>query len=111
MSRARGRSRRLRGRSFVAAALIAFVVVTTAVIWRRGYAVKRGEELRTLVRRRNQLRAERASLERQIGELAGRSALGGVAERRLDMHVPADSQVIILPAPTPSHVGDSRATP
>jgi cell division protein FtsL len=111
MSPSRGRRAGLRGRWVVAVLLIAFVVVATAVIWRRGYAVKRGEELRALTRRRNQLRAERASLERQVGELAGRSALGGVAERRLDMHIPADSQVIILPAPTLAPAGNSRAAP
>ncbi len=111
MSPSRGRSARPRGRSIVAVLLVAFVVVATAVIWRRGYAVKRGEELRSLTRRRNQLRAERASLERQVGEITGRSALAGVAERRLDMHIPADSQVIVLPAPTLSPVGDSRAAP
>jgi cell division protein FtsL len=111
MSRSRGWSARPRGRWIVALLLTAFVVVTTAVIWRRGFAVKKGEELRALTRRRNQLRAERASLERQVGELTAPSALGGLAERRLDMHIPADTQVIVLPAPTLPPAGDSRATP
>jgi cell division protein FtsL len=111
MSPSRVPSARPRGRSIVAVLLIAFVIVATAVIWRRGYAVAKGQELRALTRRRDQLRAERASLERRVGELSGRSELGGVAERQLDMHIPADSQVIVLPAPALSSVGDSRAAP
>ena len=88
---------RPRGRSIVAMLLIGFVIVATAVIWRRGDGVARAEEMRTLMRQRNQLQAERTSLERRIGELTGRAALGSVAEHRLDMHVPADSQVVVLP--------------
>ncbi len=98
----------MRGRSVVAAVLIGFVIVTTAVIWRRGYGVARAEEMRTLIRQRDQLRAERTSLERRIGQVTGRAELGGVAEQRLDMHVPADSQVVVLPTPAAS-TGDERA--
>ena len=50
----------------VAAVLIGFVIVTTAVIWRRGYGVARAEEMRALIRQRDQLRAERTSLERRL---------------------------------------------
>lgn len=111
MSEARARTARRRGRSVVAVALVAFVIVATAVIWRRGYAVAKAEDLRSLTRRRNQLRAERASLERRIGELTDRSTLAALAEQRLDMHVPADSQVIVLPAPPLPPAGQaSRAT-
>jgi len=103
---------RARGRSIAAALLVGFVVVTTAVIWRRGYGVSRAVELRNLTRHRDQLRAERTSLERRIGELTGRTQLGGLAERQLDMHVPADSQVIVLPeaATAPISAG-KRAAP
>jgi cell division protein FtsL len=101
---------RHRGRSIAALLLVGFVVVTTAVIWRRGYGIARAVELRTLARHRDQLRAERTSLERHIADLTGRAQLGGLAERQLDMHVPADSQVIVLPAPgTPQTGGGPRA--
>jgi cell division protein FtsL len=102
---------RRRGRSVVAALLVGFVVITTAIIWRRGYGITRAQELRTLTRRRDQLRAERTSLERHIADLTGRARLGSVVERQLDMHVPADSQVVVLPAPAaaPSSGGKHAA--
>jgi hypothetical protein len=92
---------RPRGRSIVAAVLVGFVIVATAVIWRRGYGVARAEEMRAMMRQRDQLKAERTSLERRIGQLTGRAELGGVAEQRLEMHVPADSQVVVLPGARP----------
>ena len=112
MSAKRPPGARRRGRSWIAAVLLGFVVVATAVIWRRGYGVTRGAEIRTLTRQRNELRAERASLERHIAELTGRARLEGIAERQLDMHVPADSQVIVMPAAalTPAAEG-KRAAP
>lgn len=90
-----------RGRSWVAVALVGFVLIAALVIWRRGYGVAEGAELRTLDRQRLQLEAQKAALQRQIRELAGRARLGSIAEQRLDMHVPADSQVIVLPTPAP----------
>jgi hypothetical protein len=91
--------RRWRGRSIVAAGLVGFVMVAAVVIWRRGYGVTQGVELRTLDRQRMQLEAQKAALERVVRDEAGRARLGPVAESRLDMRVPADSEVIVLPAP------------
>jgi cell division protein FtsL len=94
-----------RGRSLIAVLFLGFVVVATGVIWRRGYGLSKAVELQGLTRRRDQLRAERASLQRRIGELTGRNQLGTLAERQLNMHIPADSQVIVLPAPGVAPVG------
>jgi cell division protein FtsL len=91
---------RRRGRSIVASALVGFVLVAAAVIWRRGSGVAHGNELRGLDRQRLQLEAQKAALDREIQDLGSRARLGPVAEQRLDMHVPADSQVIVLPAPS-----------
>ncbi len=99
--RARG-SRPLRGRTAVALTLVAFVLVTTGIIWRRGYGIARAVEIREIDRHRLQLEAERVALERQIAELAGRAHLQPLVERRLNMRVPDDSQVILLPAPPPA---------
>jgi len=95
----RSPSRPRRGRSVVALVLVGFVLVAAAVIWRRGYGMARGMELRELDRHRVQLVAQRASLERELEELTGRARLGAIAEQQLGMHVPADSQMIVLPAP------------
>jgi hypothetical protein len=96
-------SRRWRGRSLVAAGLVGFVLVAAVVIWRRGYGLAEGGELRGLDRQRMQLEAQKADLERQVRDEAGRAQLGPVAEGRLDMHLPADSEVILLPAQHPTH--------
>ena len=92
--------RRWRGRSAVAVVLIAFVVVAAAVIWRRGYGLSRSIEFQDLDRRRAQLEAQKASLERQLRTLTGRGGVGAVAEQQLNMRIPTDSQVIVLPSPS-----------
>ena len=88
-----------RGRSWVALALIGFVLVATGVILRRSYGITEARALRDLDRRRAQLLAERAQLETDIRNLSSRVRLAPVAEQRLNMHVPHDSQVVILPLP------------
>ena len=98
MTRRTDSTRRWRGRSVVATGLVVFVLVAAVVIWRRGYGVMQGGELRTLDRQRMQLEAQKASMERDVRDAAGRARRGPVAESRLDMHVPADSEVIVLPA-------------
>jgi cell division protein FtsL len=88
--------RKARGRSQVALVLVAFVLVAAGVIWRRSYGIAQSREIRLLDRDRRQLVALRAKLESDIRTLAGRGALAPVAEQRLRMHVPHDSQVVII---------------
>jgi cell division protein FtsL len=78
--------------------LLAFVVVAAAVIWRRGYGLSKSIEFQDLDRRRAQLEAQKASLERQLRTLSSRGGVGTVAEQQLNMRIPADSQVIVLPS-------------
>jgi membrane protein implicated in regulation of membrane protease activity len=97
---ARGAGRRgPRGRLVVALALVAFVSVGAAVIWRRVTGIANARELRLLATQRAQLVAERAALESAVRAAAGRGRIGGVAEQRLGMRVPADTQVVILTRP------------
>lgn len=111
-ARRAGRASRWRGRSLVAFGLVGFVLVSAVVIWRRGYGVAQGAEFRALDRQRMQLEAQKAALERQVRDEAGRARLGPVAEGRLEMHVPTDSEVIVLPAPhPPSHAPTDRPAP
>ena len=95
-----GGSRMPRGRSLVGLLLLGFVLVATGVIWRRSYGIARARELDALQRRRAALEARKASLEGQIRELSSRARLAPIAEQRLGMHIPSDSQVVILPKPT-----------
>lgn len=88
-----------RGRSLVAILLLLFVAVSTVVIWRRSFGITQAGELRQLARQRQQLQAELTRLERDIRDASTRARLIPLAERRLGMHVPPDSEVIYLARP------------
>jgi cell division protein FtsL len=99
--RSRGASRRgPRGRSVVALALLAFVLMAAAVVWRRSYGIARTRELQVLDVRRRQLEAEHAALRSAVRLAASRARIGTAAEERLGMRVPSDTQVVILARPT-----------
>ncbi len=85
-----------RGRAWVALVLVSFVLVAASVIWRRTAGVEQARELRSLRMQRAQLEARKAQLESDIRRISSRSVLLPIVERRLDMHVPNDSQVVIL---------------
>ena len=88
-----------RGRSLVALALVGFVLVAVGVISRRSYGIAQARALRDLDKQRLQLEAQRSRLESEIRDLSSRARLAPIAEQRLNMHVPNDSQVVILPRP------------
>lgn len=88
-----------RGRSLVAVLLIGFVAVAAVVIYRRSSGIKREGELRDLERQRVELSGRRARLEGEIRELSSRGHLAPIAEQRLHMKVPGDSQTVLLDVP------------
>jgi cell division protein FtsL len=89
----------MRGRSVVALALVAFVLVATCVVWRRSIGIAQARELRELGRRRAQLAATRTALESDVRVASSRARIAPLAERRLGMRVPADTQVVSLRRP------------
>ena len=91
-----------RGRSVVALLLLAFVTVSTIVIWRRSFGIAQASELRQLERQRGQLQAELTRLERDIRDASTRARLMPLVERRLGMHVPLDSEIVYLERPDAS---------
>ncbi len=96
-----------RGRSVVALLLLAFVAVSTIVIWRRSFGIAQASELRQLERQRGQLQAVLTRLERDIRDASTRARLMPLAERRLGMHVPLDSEIVYLERPAAA----DRSTP
>lgn len=90
------RSSRVGGRSLVALLLVGFLMVATGVIARRTYGISQARSLRSLERQRDALEASRVKLASEIREASSRSRLLPIAEQRLHMYVPPDSQVIIL---------------
>ena len=103
MSPAKGRrpNRRNVGWAVVGITLVTFVLVGVAVVWRRTQGIAQAREIDVLRRRRTQLVAERASLQSQVRIAASRGRIGPVAEQRLGMRVPADTQVVIVTRPSP----------
>lgn len=87
----------VRGRWIVAAVLLGFVVTTAAVIARRSYGVAEARQMSALETQLRQLRNERLRLESEIRAASSRVRIAPIAEGQLGMHVPADTQVVILP--------------
>ena len=85
-----------RGRWTVAAALILFVIVSAAVIARRSYGHREGVAVTALQRRKASLESERVRLGQQIRDASSRSVIVPLAERRLGMHLPSESQIVML---------------
>lgn len=96
-ARARGRRRagRGRGRRTIAALLLTFVLVASAVIWRRSYGLMQARRLAELDRTITQLEGTRAELAGRIRDESSRERLAP-ALARLGMRVPDDSQVRIV---------------
>jgi cell division protein FtsL len=85
-----------RGRTTVALALVGFVLISASVIWRRSVGIEQARAIRDLDRVRLQLEGERARLDRDLREAKSRARVAPIAERRLGMRVPTDTQVVIL---------------
>jgi len=80
----------------IAMVLLGFLLLATGVIARRTYGISQARELRTLERQRDALDANRVKLVADIRDASSRARLMPIAQQRLHMYVPPDSQVIIL---------------
>jgi cell division protein FtsL len=87
----------LRGGSLIITLLLGFFIVAMGVIARRTFGISQARALRQLELDRDAADAVRVRLESEIRDASSRARLVPIAEQRLFMHVPADSQVIILP--------------
>ena len=76
----------------MATLLIGFVIVASAVIWRRSYGITQARQIADLDRRLVQLAAERGRLSAVIRDESSRTRLGPVVQQ-LGMRVPDDRQV------------------
>ena len=84
------------GRPFFVMLLVGFLLVATGVIARRTFGIGQARDIRARETQRDALEATRVQLEVDIRDASSRARLGPVAERRLHMYVPPDSQVVIL---------------
>lgn len=81
--------------------LVAFVLVSVVIVWRRVAGVQAEHEIEQLAERRRTLEAERARLEMQIREAESLGRIAPIARTRLGMHVATDSQYVLLPRRRP----------
>lgn len=88
------------GRGRLALVLLGFLLIASGVILRRTWGIAAATQLRQLEQSRAALVAERLRLEGEVRAAASRSTLQPIAEERLQMHVPSDSQVIIISRPS-----------
>ena len=86
----------------MALVLVGFLVIALGVILRRTWGIAAATQVRQLEQRRAALVAERLRLEGEVRSAASRSTLQPIAEQRLQMHVPSDSQVIIITRTPPT---------
>ena len=84
----------------IVALLAGFLLLATGVIARRTFGINQARSLRALERQRDAIDASRVKLEAEIRDASSRARLVPIAEQRLHMYVPPDSQVIILRRPS-----------
>ena len=89
---------RLKGRGWVAVWLVSFLGVLTWVVARQTAWHVAATELRDAQERRSSLEAQRAELLRRVREAGSRAVLVPRAES-LGLHLPADSEMIIVHVP------------
>ena len=87
----------MRGRSVILLTLAALVMVGWTIIWRRSYGYTESTVVRGMEQKLGALAAERVKLQGDIRDASSRARLGSVAEKKLGMRVPADTQVVIMP--------------
>lgn len=82
----------------IAGGLVGFVLIAAAVITRRSYGYSEGNSAKALEKRYSLLESERVRLAAAIRDASSRRTLGPIAERRLGMRIPSDTQVVFLPS-------------
>lgn len=80
----------------IAGGLVGFVLIAAAVVARRSYGHREGATITSLQRKEADLESERARLSQQIREGSSRSHILPIAEQRLGMHAPAETQIVYL---------------
>lgn len=76
--------------------ILASLVIVT---WRQTRGLELERQLRETEAEHAMAEAERVNLMRRVEELRSRARIVRVARERLGMHLPADSEIVFLPAP------------
>jgi hypothetical protein len=90
---------RLKGRYWVALWLALFLGAAAVVQWRQTRAHALARDLTAITAARGALEVSTATLTGRIHRARSRAVLVPLAERRLGLRLPADSEIVILQAP------------
>ncbi len=93
---ARPAAKGLRGRHWTVIVLGTFLLVTLGVVWRQSAALETARRLESLERTRVALEVQRSTLASQIRRARSRAVMVPLAERRLGLRLPQDSEITIL---------------
>jgi hypothetical protein len=91
---------KLKGRHWIALWLIALLAALWAVIARQTASLNDARALTDLRAERGSLEGRRADLERRVRNAQSRAVLVPRAQRQ-GLRLPADTEIILLPRPTP----------
>jgi hypothetical protein len=89
----------LKGRHWVAIWLAGFLAMAAAVVWRQTAALETARELRALQAAHGALETSRAAGAAAVRRARSRGVLVPVAERRLGLRLPNDTEIVILQRP------------
>ena len=89
----------LRGRHWVAVWLAGFLAVAAAVVWRQTEALAAARALRSLQTARGALETSRAAAAAAVRRAQSRAVLVPLAESRLGLRLPNDTEIVILQRP------------
>ena len=89
----------LKGRALIAVGLLAFLVMSSVVVWRRSVGVSTAGAIRIAKFEKRSLETERKTLQGNIELAKTRPRIVGEAQRRLGLHVPSDSQTRLIAEP------------
>lgn len=92
---------KLKGRHWVALWLAGFLAVAAAVVWRQTEALATASELKTLEGTRGALETTRSGASAAVRRARSRAVLVPLAESRLGLRLPQDSEIVILQGPQP----------
>jgi hypothetical protein len=90
---------KLKGRHWVAIWLASFLVMAAAVVWRQTEALATVRQLHALQAARGALEATRADAIAAIRHAQSRAVLVPLAQARLGLRLPQDTEIVILQVP------------
>ena len=86
----------------IAGGLVGFVLIAAAVVARRSYGHREGSTITALQKKEQDLESEKTRLSQLIREGSSRSRILPIAESRLGMHPPSETQIVYLRRPVKS---------